>query len=48
MYVSNLRRHLEALAGSLEITARFADASVGIRNFEDPAEPRAEGRKRSR
>ena len=28
MYVSNLRRYIEALGGSLEITARFPDASV--------------------
>ena len=39
MYVSNLRRYIEALGGSLEITARFADASVVITNFEDLAKP---------
>jgi transcriptional regulator with XRE-family HTH domain len=47
MYVSNLRRYIEALGGSLEITARFPDASVTITNFEDLAKPRA-GRKRAR
>src|SRR5215813_9894474 len=41
MYVSNLRRYVEALGGSLEITARFADASVTITNFGDLAEARA-------
>ena len=30
MHVSNLRRFVEALGGKLEITARFADASVVI------------------
>jgi transcriptional regulator with XRE-family HTH domain len=40
MYVRNLRRYIEALGGSLEITARFADASVTITNFEDLAKPR--------
>jgi transcriptional regulator with XRE-family HTH domain len=33
MYVSNLRRYVEALGGKLEITARFPDASVIITNF---------------
>jgi predicted transcriptional regulator len=33
MYVSNLRRYVEALGGKLEITARFPDASVTITNF---------------
>jgi transcriptional regulator with XRE-family HTH domain len=42
MYVSNLRRYIEALGGSLEITARFADASVTITNFEDLAKARKE------
>ena len=30
MYVSNLRRYVEALGGSLEITARFPEGSVNI------------------
>src|ERR1700704_1761623 len=47
MYVSNLRRYIEALGGALEITARFADASVTITNFEDLAKPRVESGKRS-
>lgn len=38
MYVSNLRRYVEALGGSLEITARFPEASVRITNFGDLAE----------
>jgi predicted transcriptional regulator len=35
MYVSNLRRYIEALGGSLEITARFPDGVVSITNFSD-------------
>jgi transcriptional regulator with XRE-family HTH domain len=35
MYVSNLRRYIEALGGSLEITARFPDGTVTITNFSD-------------
>jgi transcriptional regulator with XRE-family HTH domain len=38
MYVSNLRRYIEALGGKLEITARFPDAEVTITNFGDLAE----------
>ena len=30
MYVSNLRRYVEALGGTLEISARFADGTVTI------------------
>jgi hypothetical protein len=30
MHVSNLRRYIEALGGTLEITARFADTTVVI------------------
>ena len=37
MYVSNLRRYVEALGGTLEITAKFPDASVAIRNFSELA-----------
>ncbi|MFZ4530952.1 MAG: XRE family transcriptional regulator [Alsobacter sp.] len=39
MYVSNLRRYVEALGGRLEITARFPDADVAITNFSDLAGP---------
>ncbi len=35
MYVSTLRRFIEAMGGELEIVARFADHSVKIRNFSD-------------
>jgi transcriptional regulator with XRE-family HTH domain len=35
MYVSNLRRYIEALGGSLEITARFPEGAVNITNFAD-------------
>lgn len=37
IYVSNLRRYIEALGGTLEITARFPEASVSITNFSDLA-----------
>ena len=37
MYVSNLRRYIEALGGSLEITARFPEGSVNIVNFGELA-----------
>jgi len=45
MYVSNLRRYIEALGGSLEITARFGEARVAIANFGELA---SQTRKRSR
>jgi transcriptional regulator with XRE-family HTH domain len=35
MYVSNLRRYIEALGGSLEITATFPEGRVKITNFSD-------------
>jgi transcriptional regulator with XRE-family HTH domain len=38
MYVSNLRRYIEALGGSLEITARFPEGDVNIINFGELAE----------
>ena len=38
MYVSNLRRYIEALGGSLEIIAKFPDATVTITNFCDLGE----------
>lgn len=37
MYVSNLRRYIEALGGTLEITAKFPDGAVQITNFSDLA-----------
>ncbi|TKV74029.1 helix-turn-helix domain-containing protein [Bradyrhizobium elkanii] len=42
MYVSNLRRYIEALGGSLEITARFPEGSVNIVNFGELDERRAQ------
>ena len=39
MYVSTLRRFIEAMGGELEIVARFPDHSVKIRNFADLADP---------
>jgi len=35
MYISTLRRFIEALGGELEITARFREGSVRIGQFED-------------
>jgi Helix-turn-helix domain len=35
MYVSNLRRYIAALGGSLEIIARFREGAVNITNFSD-------------
>lgn len=33
MYVSNLRRYIEAMGGTLEITAKFPGATVTITGF---------------
>lgn len=33
MYVSNLRRYIEAMGGTLEITAKFPGGSVRITDF---------------
>jgi hypothetical protein len=33
MHVSNLRRYVEALGGTFEITVRFPDASVVLTNI---------------
>ena len=38
MYVSTLRRFIEAMGGELEIVARFPDHAVKIRNFSDLSE----------
>ena len=38
MYLSTLRRFIEAMGGELEIVARFADHSVKIKNFADLTE----------
>ena len=35
MYVSTLRRFIEAMGGELDIVARFPDREVHIRNFGD-------------
>jgi hypothetical protein len=35
MYVSTLRRFIEAMGGELEITARFREHHVKIKNFSD-------------
>lgn len=41
MHVSNLRRYVEALGGTLEITARFPEKSVVINNFGEPSATRS-------
>ncbi len=41
MYVSTLRRFIEAMGGELEIVARFPDHTVTIRNFSDLTEKEA-------
>lgn len=41
MYISTLRSHIEAMGGELEITARFPDGAVRIRNFADSGKPAA-------
>jgi transcriptional regulator with XRE-family HTH domain len=38
MYVSNLRRYIEALGGTLEITAKFHESKVKITNFSELGE----------
>ena len=40
MHVSNLRRYVEALGGTLEITARFADGWVAITNIGEAPDSR--------
>jgi hypothetical protein len=38
MYVSTLRRFIEAMGGELEIVARFPGHTVKIKNFADLSE----------
>ena len=38
MYVSNLRAHIEAMGGRLNIVAEFPQGSVVITNFSDAGE----------
>ena len=51
MYVSTLRRFINAMGGELEIVARFPDRTVKIRHFSDLAlhdnEPKEAGTRRS-
>ena len=39
MYLSTLRRFIEAMGGELEIVARFPDHAVRITNFSDLGKP---------
>ena len=38
MFVSTLRRFIEAMGGELEIVARFPDHAIKIKNFSDLSE----------
>src|SRR5687768_7898668 len=38
MYVSTLRRYIEAMGGELEIVARFPEGAVRINQFQDLAD----------
>ncbi len=40
MYVSTLRRFIEAMGGKLEIVARFPDHAVKIKNFSELSDDR--------
>lgn len=42
MYLSTLRRYIEALGGELEITARFPSGELRLLGFSDAPEPMAE------
>jgi transcriptional regulator with XRE-family HTH domain len=35
LYVSTLRNYIEAMGGQLELTARFPDGSIHIKQFHD-------------
>ena len=48
MYVSNLRRYIEGLGGSLEITATFPEGRVSIINFRDLGKAKPEKPRRAR
>ncbi len=48
MFVSTLRRFIEAMGGELEIVARFADHSVKINNFSELSGKRAVEDKQAR
>lgn len=39
LYVSTLRKYIEAMGGELEIVARFPDGDVRINQFEELAAP---------
>ena len=39
MYLSTLRRHIEAVGGQLEVVARFPDGAVKISNFAELGQP---------
>ena len=44
MYLSTLRRHIEAMGGKLEIVARFPNQAVRITQFEDLDDPESRSR----
>ena len=46
MYISTLRRYIEAMGGILEIVAHFPDGSVRVKQFEDLAREDSQGNAR--
>jgi Helix-turn-helix domain len=41
MYISTLRRYVEAMGGTLEIVAKFPDGAVRVTQFQELAEAAA-------
>jgi len=41
IYISSLRRFVEAMGGELEVTAKFPDHSIRIKQFSELEEPAA-------
>lgn len=46
MYVSTLRKYIEAVGGELVIVARFPEGDIRIQQFDDLDEPHEHGSKR--
>jgi len=43
MYISTLRRYIEAMGGQLEIKAKFSDNEININQFKDVRIPSKTG-----
>jgi hypothetical protein len=39
VYLPNLRNHIEAMGGQLDVIARFSDGAVKISNFAELGQP---------